>query len=360
MAVKKAAKATIEVVSPQALRKMLNERWPNSTKMGNDPSLRISRISTGILSLDALLGGGFARNRHAELFGDFSAGKSATAWRFIASAQRQGLTCSYIDGEHTYDPKWVRNFGVNLKRLDLHVQETGEQCIDYMQTLLMAGLHDVVVLDSIASLLPSAERAASADDGTYGTYQARMMSRALRKLTTVNKKTAVIFINQTREAIGGSVFAKKTTTSGGRAMGFYAGVRLEFSKIETLKAAGKRIDVKSGVTSDSDIPAAQRILVTVTKDKTGGAVMSDQTTMVYNYRKGNFDSIEDLIYVGQKAGLVHKQGSNWWIEGYKDEMASGRPKFKKWIRSEDAVQLDLHKMIESSGILKGSSFDGED
>lgn len=355
---KKTAPKKIQVVTPESLRKELNARWPGSTRMGSDPSLRITRLPSGILSVDTLLGGGLARGRHAEFYGDFGAGKSAVAWKVIAQCQKLGGLAAYVDGEHTFDPAWAKWQGAKLKKLDLHVQETGETCIDYMQTLLMAGLHDVIVLDSIASLLPTSEREASAEDGTYGTQQAKLMSKAMRKLTTVNKNTVLIFINQTREAIGIS-FGKKTITSGGRAMGFYAGLRLEFVRIETIKRTEKVIDLKSGVEKEAPVPKAHRVQLTATKDKTGGARTSDTTTFVYDYDLHTIDPIEDLIYVGRRAGVVSKSGDNWWVEGYEDERSNGRPKFKKWLRKNMLVQEDLAEMIRKSGLMERNKIGGE-
>jgi recombination protein RecA len=354
---KKEKKAKIEVITPESLRKQLNERWPDSTRMGSDPSLRITRLPTGILSVDTILGGGFARGRHAELYGPFGAAKSCVSLRAIAECQRQGGLAAYVDAEHTFDPRWAKHLGVKTKKLDLHVQESGETCIDYMQTLLMAGLHDIVVLDSIAALLPTSERSASSEDGTYGTHQARLMSRAMRKLTTVNKKTVIIFINQTREAIG-IVFGNKMVTSGGRAMGFYAGVRLDFTIIESLSANGKTIDLKSGNEKDAKRAVGHRVMVTVAKDKTGGARQRDTTTFVYDYDLGNIDPIEDLIFVGRMAEVVHKSGDNWWVEGYRDEQKHGRPKFKKWLQKNAVVQEDLADMINKSGIAERNKISG--
>jgi len=360
MPAKKKSVTKVEIVTPESLRKQLNERWPGSTRMGNDPSLRITRLPTGVLSVDTLLGGGLARGRHAEFYGDYSTGKTAVALRAIASCQRQGGLAAYVDAEHTYDPDWAKGLGVKIKKLDLHVQDTGETCIDYMQTLLQANLHGIVVLDSIAALLPTTERSSSSEDSTYNTHQARLMSRAMRKLTTVNKNTVIIFINQTREAIGGMVFGKKMITSGGRAMGFYAGVRVEFTYIETLKKKGSIIDLKTGNEKDGEIPKAHRVRLTATKDKTGGARQQDTTTFVYDYDMSNIDPVEDLIYVGRRAGVVHKSGDHWWVEGYEDERSNGRPKFKKWLRKNALVQEDLSEMIKQSGIAERNKIGGED
>lgn len=345
----KAKVKKIEVLSPEALRKALNEKWPNSTRMGNDPSLRIQRIPTGILSVDHLLGGGFARNRHAELYGDFSTGKTCVSFRFIAQAQSMGLTCAYIDAENTFDPQWAKGLGVKTKKLDLHIQESGEQCVDYMQTLLTAGFHDVVVLDSIAALLPISEREASAEDGTYGMQQAKLMSKAMRKLTTCNRKTAIIYINQTRESIGGSSFIKPPpVTSGGKAMGFYAGVRIEFTRIETIKRKGSSIDLKTGNESEADVPKGHRVMLTVRKDKTGGARQMDTGTFVYDYDASNIDPIEDLLYVGRSTGVIAKQGDWWSATGFEDERQNGRPKFKKWLAKNVLVQKELVEMIKGA------------
>jgi len=341
-------KATIEVVTPEAVRKLVNEQFPGSLKFASDPEFRITRLPSGLLAVDDALGGGFPRGRHTEIYGDFHACKTCIALHLIAHTQRtiKG-NCAYVDAERTFSGPWARHIGCKTKKLDIFSQKrSGNECFDFMELLLRSGVYDVIVLDSIASLLTEAERDASMKDGTYGTEQAKMMSKALRKLTTANTgKTALVFINQTREAIG-IMFGDKTITSGGKAMGFYAGLRIQLSRSEKIKANAKQIDPKSGNEGVKEAAIGHRVSMTIRKDKTGGAKPESKSTFVFNYDLKDIDPIEDLIYVGRRHALVHKSGDHWWVEGYADERQNGRKKFKAWLTKNVAVQEDLTEMIK--------------
>lgn len=340
------------------LMAMVNGRkgWEGTVMLGSDPSLVIQRIPTGIFALDCMLGGGFARDRHHELFGHPGVGKTSVVYRAIANAQRMfpDELCAFLDIEETFDPKHAKALGVNLKKLVLHRQKSGNRAIDFMHLLARTENFSIIAMDSIAALVPLAELENTGDQGSYGTEQAKLMSKALRVLTAANKHTALVWINQQRENIGGGVFGKKFVTSGGKAMAFYAGIRLEFVRTENVKVKVKGITPESGVEGEKQRVVGHRVLVRLEKDKTGGgAFQGDQTTMVYDYRfdngpkrtKGNFDYIEDLMYLGRVTGLVHKSGASWWIEGYDDEKQKSRGKFKKWLRANRAVQQELEADI---------------
>lgn len=336
---------SVETITPEALEKLINKKFGEGTvKRASDPSLKIERIPTGILSLDDALGGGFARGRHAEMFGSYSVGKSYIAQRLVASAQALGGRCAWVETERTFDPVFATKAGVKVDELSFHEQEHGNRVINFMETLLRSGLYDVIVLDSIAALLPISEVEADMEAGNYGTAQAKLMSQALRRLTTANKKTVLLYINQTREAIG-VVFGKRSITSGGRAMGFYAGTRLELVRTDSIKRKGKVIDPSKGDEQDKDIVKGHRVLVRIEKDKTGGGKPQDTTTFVFDYDLQGIDPIEDLIYVGRKKGLVHKRGDHWWVEGYEDEKQLGRARFARWLRRNTDAQADLEEWI---------------
>jgi recombination protein RecA len=220
-----------------------------------------------------------------------------------------------------------------------------------METLLRAGLHDVIVLDSVSALIPQYEIDNDMNAGSMGAEQAKMMSKALRKLTVANKKTVVVFINQTREMLN-VTFGKKTTTSGGRALPHYAGVRIEIVRTEQIKKKGQVvIDHKTARDTKGDVVLGFRALLRVEKDKTGGSQPSTETTFVFDYETGNIDPVEDLIYVGRLAGLVKKSGQDasekWWVVDYEDEVQKGRPRFKKWLARNTAVAEELEEKIRA-------------
>lgn len=330
----------------EQLREKINKRYPGALMVASDPSLLIERIPTGILSLDVRLGGGFPRGRHVEIYGGFNVGKTYTTFKLIATSQAAGLRCAFFDPEGTFDPKFAASAGVNLEELEFPLRrQNANRLIDIMEALLYSELYDVIVLDSIASLLPLAEQEATMEAGSYGTQQAKLMSAALRRLTTANKRTVLVYINQTREQIGIS-FGKKTITSGGRAMGFYAGMRLEMVRTESIKRKAKVVDISNtNKEKESNIVKGHRVLVRVEKDKTGGARPFTETTFVFDYDIGGVDPIEDLVYLGRVYGLISINGTQWTLEGYEDESQPGRGKFKRWLRRNVAVQEELTELV---------------
>lgn len=344
-------KGEIKKLTPKQLRAMLNKEFGEGTAMvASDPSLQITRIPTGILEVDDLLNGGFPRNRHVELSGNASVGKTTLSLKTAAQAQMLGGMSAYVDCEKSFDPEFAKILGVDIDELDYHPQKSGEKCVAYIETLLYAGLHDVIILDSVSSLLPEQEKNATLEKGSMGMEQAKLMSKALRKLTTANQRTVLIFINQLRDNIGVS-FGKKTTTSGGRALPHYAGIRIEMVKIETIKEKRDVPDLTTGELKTKDMPAAHRVLCRVEKDKTGSADHPyAETSFVFDYDRADVDQIEGLIYVGRKFDLVAKDGDYWWVDGYEDEYAHGRKKFKKWLAKNVAVAEELEERIREAMI----------
>lgn len=329
------------------VERTVNRRWPGALIRGSDPRLRITRIPTGILSIDYLTGGGFARNRHVELFGGYHVGKTYLVYRFIAWCQANGGQCCFIDVENTFDPVFAESAGVDIEALympDREELESANQLVDFMEILVRSRAYDIVALDSIAALLPKDEMDKDMESGSYGTAQAKLMSAALRRLTTANRRSVLVYINQTRDSLG-SVFQKRAVTSGGRAMGFYAGTRLELVRVENLKRKSRTIDISKGDERQADIVSGHRVLVRAEKDKTGGTRTHAQSTFVFDYDRGGIDPIEDLIYVGREMGLVHKQGTRWWVDDYEDEASNGRPRFKKWLRRNRVVAQELEESL---------------
>lgn len=317
--------------------------------MGNDPSLVIERLPTGILSVDYAMKGGFARGRHVELFGSANVGKTALAYRLMAMTQRGGERVGYVDVEKTFDPDFAGHLGVDVKTMAYHKQINANRVVDFLDVLLRSEMYGVLCVDSIAALTPKIEIDSDMETtGSMGMEQAKLMSKALRKLTTANDRTLIIWINQTRDSVGG-MFAKKNVTSGGRAMGFYASTRIEMVRTETIKKKGKIVNPKNGTITESDVATGHRVLLRIEKDKTGSANPFDQTSFVFSYEDANIDHLEDLMYVGRQAGVVHKSGTErsekWWVEGYEDDKQSGRTRFKRWLKNNPAVADELEEMI---------------
>lgn len=339
---KKVKKETLTVASLEAA---IKKRYgPKAIRRASDPSLQITRIPCGIMSIDYLLGGGFPRGRHVEIFGGYNVGKTYTAYRLIAQAQADGLRCCFLDIERTFDPVFAELAGVDLEELALPPAEHGNMAIDLMEMYIRSRLYDVIVLDSIAALLPKSELEKAAEDGSFGTAQAKMMSEALRKLTTANEDTVLVYINQTREAVG-VMFGKRTKTSGGMAMGYYAGVRLEMVRTASIKKKARVVNPDTGVAKTAEVVKGHRVLVRAEKDKTGGARPYETTSFVFDYDTSAIDPIEDLLYLGRSLGFVHKEGAKWWMDDYEDEAQNGRAKFKKWLRKNRIPQEELRDWI---------------
>lgn len=350
MAAAKKGKAAVKELTPKQLAALMNKRFGEGTmRMASDPSLEIIRLPSGILTVDALIGGGFPRNRHSELFGGASVGKSYLAQKIIATVQEMGGRGAWVDTEKTLDPQFAAACGIDLDELAYHEQEHGPKCVNAMETWLRSELYDVIVCDSISALLPLYEFENELGAGSMGMEQAKLMSAALRKLTAANKSTAMIWINQTRESVGALVFGKKTTTSGGRSMGHYAGVRLELVKIETLKKKGRKVNPKTGVIDENaDVPYGHRVLVKGAKDKTGGLYRpDDETSFVFDYETSSHDPIEDLIYLGLVYDYIGRKGDDWWVEDYEKQKKNGRARFKRWLVDHPEVCEELEGWIRA-------------
>jgi len=264
-------------------------------KLGEKPRVNINAIHTGSIGLDAALGiGGMPRGRIIEIYGPESSGKTTLALHVVAEAQKMGGVCAYIDAEHAMDPEYAGRLGVKINDLLISQPDTGEQALDIVDSLIRTGKMDVVVIDSVAALTPRAEI-----EGDMGAHhmgaQARLMSQALRKLTAIvaKSKTVVIFINQIRMQIG-VMFGNPETTTGGKALKFYASVRLDIRRIAQIK---KGEEIMGG-----------RVRVKVVKNKVAAPFKQTEFDLMYNE---GISQEGEIIALGEKMELISKSGSSY-------------------------------------------------
>jgi recombination protein RecA len=293
-------------------------------------ALAVEVIPTGSIALDIALGvGGIPRGRVTEIYGHESGGKTTLALHIAAQAQRLGGMAAYIDAEHALDPLYAARLGVNVNDLLISQPDTGEQALDICEMLVRSGAVDVIVVDSVAALVPRAEIEGEMGDSHVG-LQARLMSQALRKLTaSINRsKTSVIFINQIREKIG-VMFGNPETTPGGRALKFYASVRLDVRRVDSIKQG-------------SDV-VGNRVRVKVVKNKVAPPFRQVEFDHMYNEgisREGG------LLDVGLEMGLVEKSGA--WFNYGSARLGQGRENAKEFLRQNSDVAEDLERQIRES------------
>jgi recombination protein RecA len=302
-------------------------------KLGQyDPSQEIAFIPTGSMELDIALGiGGIPRGRVTEIFGPEASGKTTLALHIIANAQKEGGTVAFIDAEHALDPIYARNLGVNTEELLLSQPDNGEQALEICEILLKSGALDAIVIDSVAALVPKAELEGEMEDVHVG-LQARLMSKALRKITgVVNKtKTAVIFINQLREKIG-VMFGNPEVTPGGRALKYYASVRLDIRKIDNLKEGTDAV--------------GSRTRVRVVKNKVAPPFKSAEFDIMYGKGISKEGSIID---VATDQGILIKSGS--WYSYNNDRIGQGRENAKVFLMQNpdimDKIEREIKKQLD--------------
>jgi len=297
-----------------------------------DVLVPVSVIPTGCLSLDAALGvGGFPRGRVVEVYGPESGGKTTMTLHVIAEAQKLGGTAAFIDSEHALDPVYARKLGVDVDNLLVSQPDNGEQALEIAETLIRSGGVDVVVVDSVAALVPKAELEGEMGDPQMG-LQARLMSQALRKLTAIVSKsrTCLIFINQIREKIG-VMFGNPETTTGGRALKFYASIRLDIRRIQAIK--------------EGDRVIGSRTRGKVVKNKVAAPFREAEFDILYGEgisREG------DLIDLGVEKGLLEKSGT--WISFGGERMGQGRENARVFLKENkdirDKLETALRKKLE--------------
>lgn len=307
-----------------------------------DSSMRINVdvISTGCLSLDACTGvGGIPRGRVSEIFGPESSGKTTLALHIIAEAQKAGGYAAFIDAEHALDPKYASQLGVSTKDLLISQPDNGEQALEITETLVRSNAIDVIVIDSVAALVPRAELEGEMGDSHVG-LQARLMSQALRKLTGAVSKsnTAVVFINQIRMKIG-VMFGNPETTTGGRALKFYTSLRLEIRRVATLK--------------EGDLNYGNRTKVKVVKNKL--APPFKETEFDITFGKG-ISYIGDLLDVAVQADIIQKSGS--WFSCGDEKIGQGRENAKNYLEQNKDLFEKVQKQVKIYlGLEKASETD---
>lgn len=291
-------------------------------------AFNIETVSTGALSLNlALGGGGYPKGRITEIYGPESSGKTTLTLHAIAEAQSNGGTCAFIDVEHALDPVYAQNLGVNTDELLLSQPDYGEQALEIAETLVRSGSIDMIVIDSVAALVPKNEIEGDMGDSHVG-LQARLMSQALRKLTGIVKKSncVVIFVNQVREKIG-VMFGNPEVTPGGRALKFYSSVRLEIRRIESIKSG---VDV-----------IGNRVRVKVVKNKIAPPFKFTEFDIIFGQ---GISKEGDLLDLGCNFGVIEKSGT--WFSCKKEKMGQGRESAKQYLKDSKTLVADVEKEIK--------------
>ena len=299
-------------------------------KLGEFKAMEIEAIPTGALSLDIALGiGGVPRGRIIEVFGPESSGKTTLALHIVAEAQKMGGEAAFIDAEHALDPVYAKKLGVDIDNLIVSQPDTGEQALEITESLVRSGALDVIVVDSVAALVPKAEIDGDMGDSHMG-LQARLMSQALRKLAgAINKsKTVLIFINQLREKIG-IMFGNPETTTGGRALKFYASVRMDIRKIENIKQDG---EVKGN-----------RVRVKVIKNKVAPPFREAEFDIVYGQGISKEGNILDMAV---NLDIVEKAGS--WFSYNGERIGQGRENVKRYLHENPEMLEDIEEKVREN------------
>jgi recombination protein RecA len=295
-----------------------------------DQAVDVDVISTGSLGLDIALGvGGLPRGRIIEIFGPESSGKTTLALHVIAEAQKAGGTCAFIDAEHALDPAYAQKLGVVLNDVIISQPDHGEQALEICDTLVRSGAVDVLVVDSVAALVPKAELEGDMGDSHMG-LQARLMSQALRKLTASisRSRTMVIFLNQVRQKIG-VMWGNPETTTGGNALKFYASVRLDIRNI--------------GKIQDKDVILGQKSRVKVVKNKLAPPFRQVEFDMIYG---AGISKIGELIDLGEAAGVVQKSGA--WFSAQGQRIGQGRENSKQFLKDNPALADSIEAYIRQN------------
>lgn len=308
----------------QEINKMLGA---GTVKMANDQSLLVQHLPTGVLPIDILLDGGIPTGRFTELFGAYSTLKSYIALSCIAQTQKRGGVCALIDTEHSYDPEWAKSIGVDTDNLIYHAPETGEEAIDVSEVLIRNEV-DLIVWDSVAATLPQAESVKRmSKESVQPARLAALMSLGMRKLTSANQHTAVLFINQTRLSVG-VVFGDPETVPGGKALPFYASYRVALRKAGKVKESVDSFDSEGKKVAVNSI-TGHKIRATLEKSKLSAP--NKDVLFTFDLNNGAIDELGYLISIGLEKGLIVHEGRSWWIQGMESQKTVGIEKFRGWL-----------------------------
>lgn len=344
----KKTNAAVPADSPDAKKKALDtaisqieKSFGKGTiiKMGENPQMNVSVISTGSLTLDLALGvGGLPRGRIVEIYGPESSGKTTVALHAVAEAQKLGGEAAFIDAEHALDPVYAKALGVNIDELLVSQPDSGEQALEICEALVRSGAVDIIVIDSVAALVPQQEIEGDMGSSHVG-LQARLMSQALRKLSGTIAKTncIVIFINQLREKVG-VIYGNPETTTGGRALKFYASVRLDIRKSEILKNGSE--------------PYGNRVKCKVVKNKVAPPFKVAEFDILYGH---GISKTSEIIEVGIAKGVIEKSGA--WLSYEGNRLGQGRDNARAFIESDPALMAELEEKIKAKLLENG---DGEE
>ena len=299
-------------------------------KLGeSNVNLNVESIPTGSLSLDIALGlGGVPRGRVVEIYGPESSGKTTVALHMVAEVQKRGGIAGFIDAEHALDPVYAKNIGVDIDNLYISQPDSGEQSLEITETMVRSGAVDIIIVDSVAALVPKAEIDGDMGDSHVG-LQARLMSQALRKLTPVVSKNncVVIFINQLREKVG-VMFGNPETTTGGRALKFYASVRMDVRRIETLKQGGEVI--------------GNRTRVKVVKNKVAPPFKEAEFDIMFG--KG-ISAVGDILDLAANVGIVQKSGA--WFAYNENKIGQGRENAKQFLTEHPDMLAEIDEKVRA-------------
>lgn len=306
-------------------------------KLGESTHMQVETVPTGALALDIALGvGGFPRGRIIEVYGPESSGKTTVALHAIAEVQRAGGQAAFIDAEHALDPLYASKLGINIDELLLSQPDTGEQALEIAEALVRSGAVDIIVIDSVAALVPKAEIEGEMGDSHVG-LQARLMSQALRKLSgAINKsKVIAIFINQLREKVG-VMFGNPETTPGGRALKFYSSVRLEVRRVETIKMGNDMV--------------GNRTRIKVVKNKVAPPFKQADVDIMYGEGISREGSIVDI---GTEMDIINKSGAWYSMDG--ERLGQGRENAKQFLKDNPQIASVIEKKIrEASNMAQGA------
>lgn len=301
----------------------------SAMRLGDAPALQVKVIPTGSLALDVALGvGGLPRGRVVEIYGPESSGKTTVALHAVANAQAAGGIAAFIDAEHALDPEYAKKLGVDTDALIVSQPDTGEQALEIADMLIRSGALDIIVIDSVAALVPKAEIEGEMGDSHVG-LQARLMSQALRKITGALSAsgTTAIFINQLREKIG-VFYGNPETTTGGKALKFYASVRLDVRRTETLKEGGQ--------------PVGSRTRVKVVKNKMAPPFKQAEFDILYGEGISKEGGILDM---GSETGVVTKSGSWYTYEG--DQLGQGKEKARQFLKDNPQIAQEIEYKVKA-------------